>query len=108
MSLKRKIEEEIDDAKLEARAKKELSAAKRVKKDVGKVIPTHQSTDYEKSLKKLATRGGLILYRLMYLLRFVVVQLFNALRAAQKTAEELEADGIQKNTANGKGLNLSF
>jgi hypothetical protein len=60
LSLKRKIEEEIDDAKLEARAKKELSAVKREKKDVGKVIPTHQTTDYEKSLKKIATRGGLV------------------------------------------------
>jgi hypothetical protein len=40
--------------------------------------------DHEKKLRKLATKG--------------VVQLFNALRAAQKSAQEVASEGIQKNT----------
>lgn len=105
LSLKRKIEEEIDDAKLEAKAKKQLTAEKKEKKDIGKVIPTHITTDYEKSLRKIATRGGNII-AVHSSPKYLVVQLFNALRAAQKTAEELEADGIQKNVSNGMTLNI--
>lgn len=52
---------------------------------MARVIPDHTSTDYERQLKKLATKG--------------VVQLFNALRQAQKTAAEVEAEGIQKNAS---------
>ncbi|KAJ3305257.1 hypothetical protein HDV03_001855 [Kappamyces sp. JEL0829] len=85
LSLKRKIEADIDEAKLVAKAKKLLSSEKKQKIDVGRVIPDHSTTDYEKKLRKVATRG--------------VVQLFNALRAAQKTAQDLALEGIQKNAA---------
>lgn len=72
LSKKRHIEEEIDDAKLEQKARKLLTAEKRLLENKGRLIPDHSTTDYEKKLRKLATRG--------------VVQLFNAIRAAQKSA----------------------
>lgn len=48
-------------------------------------MPEPEAMQYEKTLRKMATKG--------------VVQLFNALRQAQKTAQEAESEGIQKNTA---------
>eukprot|EP00842_Homolaphlyctis_polyrhiza_P006340 jgi/Hompol1/6707/HPOL_001638-RA len=85
LSKKRKIEKDIDDAKLEAKALKVLTANKKVKQEKGRVIPDHTTTDYEKQLRRLATRG--------------VVQLFNAIRTAQNTTKQLVSDGIQKHVA---------
>ncbi|KAJ3050096.1 hypothetical protein HK097_008919 [Rhizophlyctis rosea] len=79
------LERSIDEAKLDAKARKIIAAEKKKLADVGRVIPTHATTDYEKKLRKVATRG--------------VVKLFNAIRVAQKTAEEVNAEGVQKNTA---------
>ncbi|KAI8909631.1 Rrp15p-domain-containing protein [Gorgonomyces haynaldii] len=70
LSKKRNIEAEIDDAKLEAKAKRVLNAEKKLKMNAGHVVPTHANAGYEKMLRKTATKG--------------VVALFNALRAAQK------------------------
>ncbi|KAJ3273498.1 Molybdate-anion transporter [Terramyces sp. JEL0728] len=83
LSLKRKIEKDIDEEKLEERAKKLLTTDKKKEKDVGRIIPDNSDLDYEKSLRKMATKG--------------VVQLFNALRAAQKSVNEVENDGVLKN-----------
>ncbi|KAI8818359.1 Rrp15p-domain-containing protein [Fimicolochytrium jonesii] len=77
------IERQIDNDKLEAKARKIISAERKQKADVGHVTLDHSTTDYEKRLKKVATRG--------------VVKLFNAIRVAQKTAEETKLEGIQKN-----------
>ncbi|KND02170.1 uncharacterized protein SPPG_02662 [Spizellomyces punctatus DAOM BR117] len=79
------IERALDEQKLEAKARKIIAAEKKEKADVGRIIPDHTTTDYEKKLRKVATRG--------------VVKLFNAIRVAQKTAEEVKADGVQKNAA---------
>ncbi|KAJ3000499.1 hypothetical protein HDV02_005364 [Globomyces sp. JEL0801] len=80
LSLKRKIETDIDDAKLEEKARKLMTKEKKVQKDIGRLIPDNTTLDYEKKLRKTATRG--------------VVQLFNALRAAQKSANEVESESV--------------
>ncbi|KAJ3033678.1 hypothetical protein HDV00_005897 [Rhizophlyctis rosea] len=84
LSKEKQIERSIDEAKLDAKARKIVANEKRKLAEVGRVIPTHATTDYEKKLRKVATRG--------------VVKLFNAIRVAQKTAEDVKAEGIQKNT----------
>ncbi|KAJ3290356.1 hypothetical protein HK104_006833 [Borealophlyctis nickersoniae] len=85
LSKEKHIERSIDEAKLDAKARKLIANEKREKADVGRVLPTHTTTDYEKKLRKVATRG--------------VVKLFNAIRVAQNTAEEVKSTGIQKNAA---------
>lgn len=87
LSLKRKFETELDDQKLLVKAKKLLQTNKKVTQDQGRVYPDYSTLEYEKTLRKTSTKG--------------VVQLFNALRAAQKSVQELESEGIQKNVANG-------
>ncbi|KAH6563310.1 hypothetical protein BASA61_009890 [Batrachochytrium salamandrivorans] len=82
LSKKRTIEADIDEEKLDAKARKVLSADRKARNEKGRVIPDHTTMTYEKKLKKLATRG--------------VVQLFNAIRAAQRSTDDLKADGIQK------------
>ncbi|EGF78289.1 hypothetical protein BATDEDRAFT_35763 [Batrachochytrium dendrobatidis JAM81] len=85
LSKKRKIETDIDEEKLDAKARKVLSAERKAYNEKNRVIPDHTGIDYEKRLRKLATRG--------------VVQLFNAIRAVQRSTEELEEDGVQKHSA---------
>ncbi|KAI8920635.1 Rrp15p-domain-containing protein [Entophlyctis helioformis] len=84
LSRKKHIEAQLDDAKLEAKARRILSAEKKLRIEIGRVKPSHATMDHEKKMRKLATRG--------------VVQLFNAIRAAQKSTQELQGDGIQKNS----------
>ncbi|KAI8987053.1 Rrp15p-domain-containing protein [Pilobolus umbonatus] len=67
------IERKIEDEKLDYKARKILSAEKRMLKDKGRVIPDFTTYDYEKKLRKVATRG--------------VVKLFNAVRTQQKLTE---------------------
>jgi hypothetical protein len=61
LSLKRKYEQDLDNQKLEAKAKKLLKLSKREKSDVSRVIPDFSTMVHEKDLKKIATRGGMIL-----------------------------------------------
>ena len=60
LSKKRHYEKDIDEAKIEQRAKKILSQERKSKAEIGKVIPSHETTDYEKRLRKVATKGGTI------------------------------------------------
>ncbi|KAJ3018913.1 hypothetical protein HKX48_002560 [Thoreauomyces humboldtii] len=83
LAKQRHLERAIDNEKLEARARKIITAERKQKAEIGHVVPEHTTTDYEKKLRKVATRG--------------VVKLFNAIRVAQKTAEDVRSDGIQKN-----------
>jgi predicted DNA-binding antitoxin AbrB/MazE fold protein len=83
LSLKRKIEIDLDDKKLEEKAKKKISQDKKEHLEIGRVYPTNDTLPYEKSLKKIGTRG--------------VVQLFNALRQAQKVDLE-EGEKVTKDT----------
>ncbi|KAL2911951.1 hypothetical protein HK105_208561 [Polyrhizophydium stewartii] len=85
LSKKRHFEAAIDEAKLDAKARRILAAERKTKVDLSHVIPDHTTTDYEKKLRKIATRG--------------VVQLFNAIRMAQKDADALQSDGVQKHTS---------
>jgi hypothetical protein len=82
LAKKRKLETDIDEAKLEEKAKKLITSQRKLKKDVGRVKPTPETLTFEKQLKKVATKG--------------VVQLFNALRKVQKEVKELQQDGVQK------------
>ncbi|KAI9099934.1 Rrp15p-domain-containing protein [Phlyctochytrium arcticum] len=82
------LERALDEEKLEAKARKIVSAERKRKINIGRLKPTHSTTDYEKQLRKVATRG--------------VVQLFNAIRVAQKTAEEIKAETVQKNATTAK------
>ncbi|KAJ3343412.1 hypothetical protein HDU83_005684 [Entophlyctis luteolus] len=96
LSKQRSIEAEIDDAKLEEKAKRLLSKEKKLRLvDVAriKLDDLVATNEQEKKLKKVATRG--------------VVKLFNAIRAAQKTVEEVKADGVLKNQAKLPALTQS-
>ncbi|KAI8379836.1 Rrp15p-domain-containing protein [Choanephora cucurbitarum] len=67
------VERKIEDEKLDHKARKILSAQKKALKEKGRVIPDYTTFDYEKGLRKVATRG--------------VVKLFNAIRTQQKVTE---------------------
>ncbi|KAJ3161310.1 hypothetical protein HDU86_007092 [Geranomyces michiganensis] len=77
------LEQAINNEKLEDKARRIITAEKKKKVEIGHVVPDHTTTDYEKKLRKVATRG--------------VVKLFNAIRVAQRTAEEVKSDGVLKN-----------
>ncbi|PHZ14100.1 Rrp15p-domain-containing protein [Rhizopus microsporus ATCC 52813] len=67
------VERKIEDEKLDYKAQKILSVQKKAAKEKGRVIPDYTSFEYEKRLRKVATRG--------------VVKLFNAIRTQQKVTE---------------------
>lgn len=52
------VERKIEDEKLEYKARKMLTAEKKKLKNQGRVIPDYTSFEYEKRLRKVATRGG--------------------------------------------------
>jgi transposase-like protein len=80
LSRKRGIEKTIDDEKLMEKARKILKSEKHSKEL--RVVP--QVNEHEKELKKIATKG--------------VVQLFNALRQAQKSAKEEQQEKEKERT----------
>ncbi|KAG2202812.1 hypothetical protein INT46_009972 [Mucor plumbeus] len=67
------LERKLEDEKLDYKARKIMSAEKKALKEKGRVIPDFTSFEYEKRLRKVATRG--------------VVKLFNAIRTQQKVTE---------------------
>ncbi|KAI8810939.1 Rrp15p-domain-containing protein [Cladochytrium replicatum] len=77
LSKRKSITRQIENAALEKKARKALADEKKEKQDKDRVVPDVTTMDYEKRLRKIATRG--------------VVQLFNAIRMAQKSAEEVKA-----------------
>lgn len=76
------VERKIEDEKLDYKARKILSAQKKAEKERGRVIPDYTTFDYEKKLRKVATRG--------------VVKLFNAIRTQQKVTEIAVYDAKSK------------
>ncbi|KAG1057398.1 hypothetical protein G6F46_000716 [Rhizopus delemar] len=76
------VERKIEDEKLDYKARKILSAQKKAEKERGRVIPDYTTFDYEKKLRKVATRG--------------VVKLFNAIRTQQKMTEVAVRDVTSK------------
>lgn len=67
------LERKLEDEKLDYKARKIMSAEKKALKEKGRIIPDFTSFEYEKRLRKVATRG--------------VVKLFNAIRTQQKVTE---------------------
>ncbi|ORX58305.1 Rrp15p-domain-containing protein [Hesseltinella vesiculosa] len=89
-------ERKLEDEKLEYKARKMLTAEKRKLKDKGRVIPDYTGFEYEKRLRKVATRG--------------VVKLFNAIRMQQKMTETaVETATVERGTqmAKDKAKNVS-
>ncbi|KAI9270842.1 Rrp15p-domain-containing protein [Sporodiniella umbellata] len=76
------VERKIEDEKLDYKARKILSAQKKAEKERGRIIPDYTTFDYEKKLRKVATRG--------------VVKLFNAIRTQQKVTEVAVYDAKNK------------
>ncbi|RKP23578.1 Rrp15p-domain-containing protein [Syncephalis pseudoplumigaleata] len=79
MAKNRVVERRLEEERLERRARKVLTAERSAKRQQGRqrlAEPDEvaRTLDYEKRLKKVATRG--------------VIQLFNAIRAHQKTGED--------------------
>ncbi|CAO3617039.1 unnamed protein product [Cunninghamella blakesleeana] len=90
------VERKIEDEKLEYKARKMLTAEKKKLKNQGRVIPDYTTFEYEKRLRKVATRG--------------VVKLFNAIRTQQKVTEvAVEEATITRGTqlAKEKAKNVS-
>lgn len=83
----RGVERKLEEEKLEAKARKAISNEKKRLANKDRVKPDYTGMEYEKKLRKVATRG--------------VVQLFNAIKAQQKTTDEL-TEKIRPITTNDK------
>ncbi|KAG0266208.1 hypothetical protein DFQ27_009921 [Actinomortierella ambigua] len=83
----RGVERKLEEEKLEAKARKALTFEKRRAMNKDRVKPDFTGMEYEKKLRKVATRG--------------VVQLFNAIKAQQKVTETV-TDKIAPIGANAK------
>ncbi|CAO3683328.1 unnamed protein product [Umbelopsis ramanniana] len=89
-------ERKIEDEKLEYKARKLLAAEKRALASKDRIIPDYTTMDYEKKLRKVATRG--------------VVKLFNAIRTQQKVTDvavSRAADASSTSRAIEKAKNVS-
>lgn len=58
MARSKGTERKIEEEKLEYKARKVLAAEKKALKEKGHVIPDYTTFEYEKRLRKVATRGG--------------------------------------------------
>ncbi|CAG8725876.1 68_t:CDS:2, partial [Funneliformis mosseae] len=74
LSRSKDIERRINEAKLEYRARRAINMEKKKLASKDRVKTNLTSIDYERKLRKLATRG--------------VVQLFNAIRKSQKVTDD--------------------
>ncbi|KAJ2374286.1 hypothetical protein GGI05_007316 [Coemansia sp. RSA 2603] len=70
-------ENQIKEELLEYRARKALTAERKMHREKDRVIPTMENFDYERKLRKVATRG--------------VIKLFNVVKAQQTELTEIEA-----------------
>ncbi|KAJ2707908.1 pre-60S ribosomal particles component [Coemansia sp. IMI 203386] len=69
-------ENQIKEEKLEYRARKALAAERKALKDKDRIVPTLENFDYERKLRKVATKG--------------VIKLFNVVKAQQTELAEIE------------------
>ncbi|KAK3826224.1 MAG: Rrp15p-domain-containing protein [Linnemannia elongata] len=83
----RGAERKIEEEKLEAKARKAISNEKKRLANRDRVKPDYTGMEYEKKLRKVATRG--------------VVQLFNAIKAQQKATDDL-TEKVRPITTNSK------
>ncbi|KAG2173995.1 hypothetical protein INT44_000109 [Umbelopsis vinacea] len=96
-------ERKIEDEKLEYKARKLLAAEKKALASKDRIIPDYTTMDYEKKLRKVATRGVLPV-------AFTVVKLFNAIRTQQKVTDvavSRAADTSSTSRAIEKAKNVS-
>jgi hypothetical protein len=89
MAKNRVVERRLEEERLERRARRALTAEKRAKMQQGRrrlndPEQVAQTLEYEKRLKKVATRG--------------VIQLFNAVRAHQRFGEDQLASTVVAET----------
>ncbi|KAI9144697.1 Rrp15p-domain-containing protein [Paraphysoderma sedebokerense] len=81
LSKSKAISRQIEQEKIQYRARKILAAERKSKLNKDRVLPDVRELDYERKLRKVATRG--------------VVKLFNAIKTAQsKSMSELNNSGI--------------
>ncbi|KAF8939095.1 Trimeric GatFAB AmidoTransferase(AdT) complex subunit [Dissophora ornata] len=71
----RGVERKLEEEKMEAKARKAITNEKRRLANKDRVKPEYTGMEYEKKLRKVATRG--------------VVQLFNAIKTQQKATDDL-------------------
>ncbi|KAF9903412.1 hypothetical protein BX616_001638 [Lobosporangium transversale] len=71
----RGVERKLEEEKMEAKARRAITNEKKRLASKDRVKPDYTGMEYEKKLRKVATRG--------------VVQLFNAIKAQQKVTEDL-------------------
>ncbi|KAF9348064.1 Trimeric GatFAB AmidoTransferase(AdT) complex subunit [Mortierella sp. AD094] len=71
----RGVERKLEEEKMEAKARKAITNERKRLANKDRVKPEYTGMEYEKKLRKVATRG--------------VVQLFNAIKAQQKATEDL-------------------
>jgi len=83
----RGAERKIEEEKMEAKARKAISNEKKRLANRDRVKPDYTGMEYEKKLRKVATRG--------------VVQLFNAIKAQQKVTDDL-TEKVRPITTNSK------
>lgn len=119
----RGAERKLEEEKMEAKAKKAITNEKKRLANKDRVKPEYTGMEYEKKLRKVATRGGkadesrkgllcnmnefagrramsLTIFSLDPFL-FLVVQLFNAIKAQQKATDDL-TEKVRPITANSK------
>ncbi|KFH63375.1 hypothetical protein MVEG_10785 [Podila verticillata NRRL 6337] len=83
----RGAERKLEEEKMEAKAKKAITNEKKRLANKDRVKPDYTGMEYEKKLRKVATRG--------------VVQLFNAIKAQQKATDDL-TEKVRPITTNSK------
>ncbi|KAF9170428.1 Trimeric GatFAB AmidoTransferase(AdT) complex subunit [Mortierella sp. AD010] len=83
----RGVERKLEEEKMEAKARKAITNERKRLANKDRVKPEYTGMEYEKKLRKVATRG--------------VVQLFNAIKAQQKATEDL-TDKVRPITTNAK------
>ncbi|KAJ1642490.1 pre-60S ribosomal particles component [Coemansia erecta] len=69
-------ENQIKEEQLEYRARKALTAERKALKDKDRIVPTMENFDYERKLRKIATKG--------------VIKLFNVVKAQQTELAQIE------------------
>ncbi|KAF9581793.1 Trimeric GatFAB AmidoTransferase(AdT) complex subunit [Lunasporangiospora selenospora] len=75
----RGVERKLEEERVEAKARKAIASEKKRLEHKDRVKPEYTGMEYEKKLRKVATRG--------------VVQLFNAIKVQQKAGEDMPGRG---------------
>ncbi|KAI8605132.1 Rrp15p-domain-containing protein [Dissophora ornata] len=89
----RGVERKLEEEKMEAKARKAITNEKRRLANKDRVKPEYTGMEYEKKLRKVATRG--------------VVQLFNAIKTQQKATDDL-TQKARPITTNAKDKGMGY